>query len=128
MTWVVESGETVSAAPELARLTLNLARTHTDPQAAPHGRRLVYGGHTIGVAAAHATRALPNLVYIVAWHECRHIAPVFEGDVLHSTVHLERVDARAAGGALVHVRVVVTADRVSESGEVLDWRFVGVLP
>jgi acyl dehydratase len=127
-TWVVESGETVTAAPELARLTLNVARTHTDPQAAAHGRRLVYGGHTIGVAAAHATRVLPSLVYIVAWHECHHTAPVFEGDVLHSAIQLERVDPRPSGGALVHLRVVVTADRVSETGEVLDWRFVGVVP
>src|SRR5438552_864902 len=127
-TWIVESGETVTAAPELARLTLNLARTHTDPQAAAHGRRLVYGGHTIGIAAAHVTRALPDLVYIVAWHECRHLAPVFEGDVLRSVIQLERLDPRANGGALVHVRVVVTADRDSGTDEVLDWRFVGVVP
>jgi len=127
-TWIVESGETVTAAPELARLTLNLARTHTDPHAAAHGRRLVYGGHTIGIAAAHVTRALPDLVYIVAWHECRHLAPVFEGDVLRSVIQLERRHPRASGGALVHVRVVVTADRESGTDEVLDWRFVGVVP
>jgi hypothetical protein len=29
---------------------------------------------------------------------------------------------------LAHLRVVVTADRIAESGEVLDWRFVGVVP
>jgi acyl dehydratase len=127
-TWVLESGETVSGAPELARLTLNVARTHTDPGGSAHGRRLVYGGHTIGVAAAHVTRALPDLVYIVAWHECRHVAPVFEGDVLHSVVQLERVDRRSAGGALVHLRVIVRVNREGKKTEVLDWRFVGVLP
>ena len=50
----------VSSAPELARLTLNIAMVHHDA-AASAGGRLVYGGHTIGIAAAQATRALPNL-------------------------------------------------------------------
>src|SRR5262249_21428758 len=60
----VAGRDTVSAAPELARLTLNVAKAHTDPAAAGHGRRLVYGGHTISVAAAQATRALPELVTV----------------------------------------------------------------
>ena len=54
---LVEAGETVTGATELARLTLNVAMAHTDATRSSHGRRLVYGGHTIAVAAAHATRA-----------------------------------------------------------------------
>ena len=44
----IVAGETVTARPELARLTLNTAMTHTDATAGAHGRRLVYGGHVIG--------------------------------------------------------------------------------
>jgi 2-methylfumaryl-CoA isomerase len=49
-TYVVEGGDTVSCAPELARLSLNVATAHHDPAAGGRGRRLVYGGHTIGLA------------------------------------------------------------------------------
>lgn len=80
-TWEVVGGDVVSSAPELARLTLNIAVAHHDATASAAGR-LVYGGHTIGLAAAQATRALPNLVTIIAWHSCDHVAPVREGDTL----------------------------------------------
>lgn len=56
----LEGRDTVTAGPELARLTLNVAKTHTDAGASAHGNRLVYGGYTISVAAAQATRALPT--------------------------------------------------------------------
>ena len=58
--YAIEGRDTVTSAPELARLTLNVAMTHRDAGAGAHGRRLVYGGHTISVAAAQATRALPE--------------------------------------------------------------------
>src|SRR5690606_23489669 len=45
------SGDVVSGAPELARLTLNIAAVHHDERTGPAGR-LVYGGHTIGLALA----------------------------------------------------------------------------
>jgi acyl dehydratase len=48
----IEGGDTVTAAPELARLSLNVAAAHTDPAAGGRGRRLVYGGHTIGIVLA----------------------------------------------------------------------------
>ena len=38
-------------APALARLTLNVAMAHHDAASTADGRRLVYGGHTIGLAA-----------------------------------------------------------------------------
>jgi acyl dehydratase len=124
--WAVEGGDVVSAAPELGRLSVNVAVAHHDATAAG-GRRLVYGGHTIGLAAAQATRALPNLVTVVAWHGCDHLAPVYEGDTLHSELELERTEPLDGGGGLVHLRSRVRATRDGDSSDVLDWRFVGVM-
>jgi acyl dehydratase len=124
-TWQVMGGDVVSSAPELARLILNVAMVHHDSSASG-GRRLVYGGHTIGLAAAQAARALPNLVTIVAWHSCDHLAAVREGDTLHSSIELEQTEALASGG-LVHLRSRVRADREGGAEDVLDWRFVGVM-
>ena len=115
----------VSSAPELARLTLNIAAAHHDAASGTPGR-LVYGGHTIGIAAAQASRALPNLVTIVAWHGCDHLAPVREGDTLRSIVELEGAEPLPDGG-LVHLRSRVRSDRDGGSQEVLDWRFIGVM-
>ncbi len=125
----VEGRDTVTAAPELARMTLNIARAHIDAGASAHGRRLAYGGHTIAVAAAHAARALPALVTIVAWEGCDHLGPVFEGDVLSTelTVTASRPLA-GVDASLVDLRALVHAQRGGE-GElepVLDWRFVAV--
>ncbi|HVB78350.1 MAG TPA: MaoC family dehydratase [Candidatus Binataceae bacterium] len=128
--WEVVGGDVVSSAPELTRLTLNIAMAHHDAASSSAGR-LVYGGHTIGLAAAQAIRALPNLVTIVAWHGCDHLAPVREGDTLRSTLELERAEPLAGGGGLVHLRSRVRADREGGSRDgsqdVLDWRFVGVM-
>jgi acyl dehydratase len=124
--WRVVGGDVVSSAPELARLTLNIARTHADDEA---GTRLVYGGHAIGLALLQAVRALPELVTVVAWHGCDHTGPVREGDTLASTVRVEDVRPGPSGGRLVHLRSRVTG----RSGpgdpprDVLDWRYVGLL-
>jgi acyl dehydratase len=124
--WRVVGGDVVSTAPELARLSLNVARTHSDDEA---GTRLVYGGHTIGLALTQALRAVPELVTVVGWHGCDHTGPVHEGDTLASTVLVEDVQPGPAGGRLVHLRSRVTA----RSGpgdiprDVLDWRYVGLL-
>jgi acyl dehydratase len=126
-TWQIEGGDVVSAASELARLALNVAIVHHDEAAGGAGRRLVYGGHTIGLAAAHVTRALPNLVTIVGWHGCEHLAPVYEGDTLHSVVALERREALPGGGGLVHLRARVSTPRDGATVDVLDWRLVGVM-
>jgi acyl dehydratase len=124
--WAVEGGDVVSAAPELARLSLNIATAHHDATG-PAGRRLVYGGHTIGLAASQLTRVLPNLVTIVAWHGCDHLGPVVEGDTLFSEVELEQLEQLAGGGALLHLRCRVAAVRDGERVDVLDWRPVGVM-
>jgi acyl dehydratase len=94
---------------------------HLDAARAAHGQRLVYGGHTIALAAAQASRAAPGLVTILGWHAADHTGPVFEGDTLRSSIEVERRD-----GALVHLRSQVTA--VERDEHVLDWRFVGVMP
>jgi acyl dehydratase len=117
------TGDVVSSAPELARLTLNIAATHHDSRVG--GRRLVYGGHTIGLALAQASRLLPNLVTVLGWESCDHTGPVHEGDTLYSELHVESAAATDHGGVL-GLRSVVYA--VSETaGEpdrpVLDWRF-----
>jgi hypothetical protein len=61
---VLQSSDVVSSAPELARLTLNIAATHHDSRVG--GQRLVYGGHTIGPALAQASRLPPNLATVLA--------------------------------------------------------------
>jgi acyl dehydratase len=139
--WTVDGGDVVSAAPELARLTLNVAAVHHDRHSHREGRRLVYGGHTIGLAAAQVSRLLPEIVTIAGWHSCEHLAPVHEGDTLYSELELERCEPLAQGGALAHLRSRVVA--IGEGGEgtgevdemagedggrpVLDWRFVAVV-
>jgi len=142
--WTVDGGDVVSAAPELARLSLNVAAVHHDRHAHREGRRLVYGGHTIGLAAAQASRLLPEIVTIAGWHSCEHLAPVHEGDTLYSELELERCEPLAQGGALAHLRSrVVALDRADDAGgrgegegvegreeggtPVLDWRFVAVV-
>jgi acyl dehydratase len=128
--WALEAGETVSGAPELARLSLNLAMTHTDPTAGAHGRRLVYGGHVIGIAAAHLTRMLPDLATILAWRSCDHLGPTFEGDLLHSQIRLERLEPLADGG-LLDARIEMSAiapDEEDEPRPVLDWRLTALMP
>ncbi|MGE5635907.1 MAG: MaoC family dehydratase [Nocardioidaceae bacterium] len=126
--FVIEGGETVTGAPELARLTLNVAMAHTDATNSAHGRRLVYGGHTISVAAAHATRALPALATILAWQSCDHLGPVFEGDVLRTELQVERTQPLAGGGGLADLRALVAAVRDDgEPAPVLDWRFVALV-
>ena len=126
--WTVGGSDVVSAAPELARLTLNIATVHHDAVAAG-GQRLVYGGHTIALALTQAARALPDLLTVLGWHSCDHLAPVHEGDLLTSTLELERVSVRPAGGRVAHLRSQVTASASdTDPVPVLDWRFAALLP
>ncbi|MCU1676729.1 MAG: hypothetical protein JWM93_1487 [Frankiales bacterium] len=126
--FAIEARETVTAAPELARVTLNQALTHTDAGGSHHGRRLVYGGQVIGIAAAHVTRVFPSVATILAWRSCDHLGPTFEGDRLATTVEIERVTP-LADGALLDLRARVAVDRGDAgSTPVLDWRLVALLP
>jgi acyl dehydratase len=121
----VAGGDVVTSAPELARLTLNIAAVHHD-YAAAGGERLVYGGHTIGLALAQAARALPSIVTVAGWHSCDHLAPVHEGDTLRSTVTVERIDPLPGAGGLVHLRSLVRTDG-QPARDVLDWHYVAVV-
>ena len=118
------TADVVSSAPELARLTLNIAATHHDWRSG--GKRLVYGGHTIGLALAQATRLLPNLVTVLGWQSCDHVGPVHEGDTLYSELHVEGAVPLPDGrGGVLKLRSLVYA--VGEPDQqVLDWRFTAL--
>jgi acyl dehydratase len=117
------TGDVVSSAPELARLTLNIAATHHDSRVG--GQRLVYGGHTIGLALAQASRLLPNLVTVLGWDSCDHTGPVHEGDTLYSELHVESAEAAESGGVLGLRSVVYAISDTADEPDrpVLDWRF-----
>jgi acyl dehydratase len=120
------SADVVGSAPELARLTLNIAAVHHDSRVGE--RRLVYGGHTIGLALAQTTRLLPNLATVLSWRSCDHTGPVYEGDTLYSELHVESAESIPAGGVL-GLRSLVYAVGDSETGpdrQVLDWRFTAL--
>lgn len=121
------TADVVSSAPELARLTLNIAAAHHDARSS--GRRLVYGGHTIGLAFAQACRLLPDLVTVLGWESCDHTAPVYEGDTLYSDLTVEAADPLPDGrGGTVRLRSIVYA--AADDGPdraVLDWVFTGLL-
>jgi acyl dehydratase len=123
----IAGADVVSSAPELARLTLNVAAVHHDAAAAG-GRRLVFGGHTIGIALSQATRALPALLTVLGWHSCEHLAPVHEGDQLTSAIEIERVEGLGGSGHVMHLRSRVTGRDPAGGSEslVLDWRFVAL--
>ena len=123
--YVIEAAETVTAAPELARMSLNLAHAHTDAGAGNHGERLVYGGHVIGIAAAHVTRALPDLATILAWESCEHLGPTFEGDRLRSRMLIAGLEPPG----LLHLQVRTSATSHGEPPrDVLEWSLVGLMP
>jgi acyl dehydratase len=117
------SADVVSSGPELARLTLNIAAVHHDSRAG--GQRLVYGGHTIGLAFAQASRLLPNLVTVLGWESCDHTGPVHEGDTLYSELHVDGAIALpdARGGVLKLRSLVYAVGQGTEDRQVLDWRF-----
>jgi acyl dehydratase len=117
------TGDVVTSAPELARLTLNIAATHHDSRVG--GRRLVYGGHTIGLALGQASRLLPNLVTVLGWESCDHTGPVHEGDTLYSELHIESAEPTDHGGVLgLRSLVYAVSDTAGERDRpVLDWRF-----
>lgn len=118
------SADVVSSAPELARLTLNIAATHHDQRVC--GQRLVYGGHTIGLALAQATRLLPNLVTVLGWQSCDHTGPVHEGDTLYSELHVESAVPQPDGrGGVLTLRSLVYAAGEPKR-QVLDWRFTAL--
>src|SRR3954451_18869480 len=120
------TADVVTSAPELARLTLNIAATHHDSRAG--GRRLVYGGHTIGLALAQATRLLPNVATVLGLESCDHIGPVHEGDTLYSELHVDGAIPLPGhrGGVLKLRSLVYAVGADADDREVLDWRFTAL--
>ncbi|MGK0473334.1 MAG: 2-methylfumaryl-CoA hydratase [Candidatus Azotimanducaceae bacterium] len=122
----IEARDTVTLAPELVRLTQNLAMTHTDAGRSVYGKRLVYGGHTISMAAAQLSRAMPNLITLLGWYHCDHTSPVFEGDVLRASYTLqEQTPVNGASLLKLHVEVFASrgeqAPKPDDNVKVLDW-------
>ena len=119
------SADVVTSAPELARLTLNIAGVHHDSRLG--GRRLVYGGHTIGLALAQASKLLPNLATVLGWQSCDHTAPVYEGDTVYSELHIDSAEPTDDGGLLgLRSLVYAFSDADDEPRRVLDWRFTAL--
>ena len=133
--YAIEVRDSVSCAPELARMTLNMAMTHYDAAESVYGLRLIFGGQAIALALALAVRALPNMVTILAWRGCDHLAPVFEGDMLAATLMIDALHPLPDGGGLADLRVLVRAERnidaqragLPKEADVLDWRFVALM-
>ena len=112
----IEARDTVTGAPELVRLTLNLAMAHLDAGASYLGQRLVYGGHTISLAFAQTVRALPSIVTVCGWRSCEHLAPV----LVAAPVQPGQVPQGALVEQVPRVHVVQCAQvRIGELGEAL---------
>lgn len=101
-------GVTVEEAEHMmaTRLWQNTAKVHFDQHAASSGRfgrRLVYGGHVIGIARALSFNGLANAGLIAAINGGSHANPTFAGDTIHAWSEvLERIESpgRADVGAL----------------------------
>lgn len=119
--------DSVSSARELVRLTQNRAAAHRDARAGQDGRRLVYGGHTIGLAQASLSRILPDLLTVVGWRSCDHLGPVFEDDLLTFTTQIDDVES-VESARLVDATVTAIAHRDDgTSTPVLTWKPILVL-
>lgn len=122
-----EARDTVTAAPEVVRMTTNMAMTHTDSGRSVYGKRLVYGGHTISMAAAQLSRLMPELASILCWYRCDHTAPVFEEDILRSRITVS-ASHPCDIGRILDLSIEVLAERGPEAPEpgsdikVLDWQ------
>ncbi len=119
----IEARDTVTSAPELVRASLNMAMAHTDARMSYLGERLVYGGHVICMAFAQLTRALPNLLTLVAWDRCEHTAPVLEGDRLRTACTVREIRPLAQGALLgLSAQTWAARGEPEQETHVLDWQ------
>lgn len=130
--------DVVDMATGMVRLTHNLAMIHRDTEASPYDRRLVYGGHVVGLAQASLSRVVPGLATVLGWQSCNHLGPAFEDDLLefeHTLVGSLAVD----GGRVLAVQVIGSALRASHGADgggagaltperILDWTVVVLAP
>jgi acyl dehydratase len=120
----IDERDTVTRSPDFVRMTLSRAAPQTDTALSYMDLRPAYGGHPISLAFAQITRALPDLVTIVAWDSCGHTQPILENDRFRTDVTvLDRTELRS--GALLSLHAKSYVSRVQESDEtaVLDWKF-----
>ncbi len=69
------------------RLYQNTARAHFNQHAEKDGRfgrRIVYGGHVIGLARALSFNGLANAIRVATINGGRHVAPTFAGDTIYA--------------------------------------------
>jgi acyl dehydratase len=109
-------------------MTLNIAYAHTDASKSYLGKRLVYGGHTISLALAQITRAIPNVITVLAWSGCDHTGPVIEDDLIRTEFEVTAIEEPPAGGKLLTLHANAYAARPGgdtgelEESKVLDWK------
>ena len=118
--------DVIDNATGLVRMTHNLAMIHRDATMSPYPTRLVYGGHPLGLAQASLSRVVNGLATVLAWHECDHVGPAFEGDLL-SFRHTLIDEAPSGTGHVLAVQVEGFAER-DESVKILDWLVVVAAP
>jgi 2-methylfumaryl-CoA hydratase len=123
---IIAGKDTITCAPELVRLTLNIAYAHSDASRSYLGKRLVYGGHTIALAHQAITRAFPSMLGVIAWQSCDHLGPVLEDDIIGTSFTVSKIREFGAKGRLVELSLKCTATRgpkeSRETSEILDWR------
>ena len=79
------------------------------------------------MAASQLARVLPSMAMILCWYKCDHVAPVFEGDILASRIHIHEV-SELENGRLMKLGIDVFAERINDDGKrqsdikVLDWQ------
>jgi len=115
----------VDLAPALARMTFNQAFVHRDATAAASSRRLVFGGHTQGLAQASLTRSLPGLATVLGWDGCDHLGPVHEGDLLEFRHRL--LDEHSVSNGRI-LRFETRARRQGDTDDLLSWTPVVLAP
>jgi acyl dehydratase len=75
---------------------------------------------------AQLTRGLPNLLTVLAWESCDHVAPVLEGDRLRTEFTVTDIKPLGASGAsALRIEAYCFAARGNpeEEAHVLDWKF-----
>ena len=115
----------IDLAPSFARMIFNQAFVHRDATAAASGQRLVFGGHTQGLAQASLTRLLPGLATVLGWDGCDHLGPVFEGDLLEFR-HLLVAEHTIDDGRVM--RFETRARREGEQDDLLLWTPIILAP
>ena len=126
---IVSGQDTITCAPELVRLTGNIAFAHTDASRSYLKKRLVYGGQTISLAYAQIMRAMPSTIALIGWQGCDHLGPVLEEDIIRTEFTITNISQLEAGGSLYELNVDTYANRLDKNNDyaeskVLNWRLV----